>query len=105
MSENRATFYRPSEQIPGWVNCDWCHLTGEPEHSDWHDEHCPVMAVESSLAQAQADVETLREVQQAAQNHINAVRYQLEIEDEPHTHRLLSERLAALSEHLRGASR
>jgi len=62
-----------------------------------------IKPMEEALAQAQADVEALREVQRAAQAHINAVRYQIEIEDEPHTHRVLSEKLAALPEHLRGS--
>ena len=47
------------------------------------------------LAALEAKLEAMEQVQTAAQAHVNAVRYQLEIEDEPHTHRLLREALAA----------
>ena len=48
MSE-KLTFYDPSDIAPGWRTCCWCHLSGEPEETDWHDEHCPVAALEAKL--------------------------------------------------------
>ena len=50
------------------------------------------------IAALEAKLEAMERVQTAAQAHVNAVRYQLEIEDEPHTHRLLREALAAAQE-------
>ena len=95
------TFYRPAERIPGWVTCDWCRLSGELEENDWHDEHCPVAALESELAQAQADVEALLWVIERCQAVegkwlINAT--QAELDD-------IDRMIAALPERLMGAAR
>ena len=55
-------------------------------------------ALEAERDELKARLEAMEQVQTAAQAHVNAVRYQLEIEDEPHTHRLLREALAAVQQ-------